>query len=127
MRQQESNWSLAGDSALLGSALAALAPGGRLYLLREEGLDSEGTAGAQAKAAAAEAEAEEAANDDDDEKEEDGDEDTEVEEEVGDEEVAAARRARAIRLVSEVVAAQPGNSAAVGLQRRLEPAGREQR
>ena len=34
----------------------------------------------------------------------------------------AAWRARAIRLVSEVVAAQPGNSAAVGLQRRLEAA-----
>ena len=34
----------------------------------------------------------------------------------------AAWRGRAIRLVSEVVAAQPGNSAAVGLQRRLEAA-----
>ena len=34
----------------------------------------------------------------------------------------AAWRERAARLVAEVVAAQPGNSAAVGLQRRLEAA-----
>ena len=35
---------------------------------------------------------------------------------------SAAWRERAARLVAEVVAAQPGNSAAVGLQRRLEAA-----